>query len=70
VVFGSKVTLLDEDNKVERYTIVGSVESNPAGGKISNDSPVGQALLGHSVKDKVKVPTPGGIIRYTITEIS
>lgn len=70
VGFGSRVTLLDEDNKVERFTIVGSVESNPAEGKISNDSPVGQALLGHSVKDKVKIPTPGGIIRYTIREIS
>jgi transcription elongation factor GreA len=70
VGFGSKVSLLDQDNKVERFTIVGPVESNPAHGKISNDSPVGKALLGHSVKDKVKIPTPGGIIKYTIVEIS
>lgn len=70
VGFGSKVTLLNEDNKVERFTIVGSVESNPARGKISNDSPVGQALLGHSAKDKVRISTPGGMVRYTILQIS
>jgi transcription elongation factor GreA len=70
VGFGSRVSLLDQNNKVEQFTIVGRVESNPADGKISNDSPVGRALLGHSVKDKVKIPTPGGIIKYTIVEIS
>ena len=70
VCFGSTVTVLDQDKKEERFTIVGPVESNPAGGKISNDSPVGQALLGHSVKDKVNIPTPGGTIKYTIMEIS
>jgi transcription elongation factor GreA len=70
VGFGSTVSLLDQDNKVEKFTIVGRVESNPADGKISNDSPVGRALLGHSVKDKVKIPTPGGIIKYTIVAIS
>jgi len=70
VGFGSRVSLLDQDNKVEEFTIVGTVESNPTEGKISNDSPVGRALLGHKVKDKVKIPTPGGIIKYTIVEIS
>jgi transcription elongation factor GreA len=70
VGFGSTVSVLDQDNKVEQFTIVGPVESSPADGKISNDSPVGKALLGHSVKDKVKVPTPGGIIKYTIVGIS
>ncbi len=70
VGFGSKVSLLDQDNKVEQFTIVGRVESNPADGKISNDSPVGRALMGHAVKDKVKIPTPGGIVKYTIVEIS
>lgn len=70
VGFGSKVSLLDQDNKIERFTIVGRVESNPADGKISNDSPVGRAILGHSVKDKVKIPTPSGIVKYTIVKIS
>ena len=70
VGFGSKVSVLDQDNKAEQFTIVGRVESNPAEGKISNDSPVGKALLGHSVKSKVKIPTPGGTIVYTILEIS
>jgi transcription elongation factor GreA len=70
VGFGSTVSLLGEDNKIEQFIIVGRVESNPGEGKISNDSPVGRALLGHSVKDKVKIPTPGGIIKYTIVGIS
>jgi transcription elongation factor GreA len=70
VGFGSKVSLHSPGNQVEQFTIVGSVESNPAEGKISNDSPVGKALMGHSVKDKVEIPTPGGTIKYTIVKIS
>jgi transcription elongation factor GreA len=70
VVFGSKVSLLDEADQIEQFTIVGAAESSPTEGKISNESPVGKALLGHSVKDKVKIPTPGGIIKYTIAKIS
>lgn len=70
VGFGSRVSLLDQNGKVEQFTIVGSVESNPTEGKISNDSPVGRALMGHKVKDKIKIPTPGGTIKYTIVEIS
>lgn len=70
VGFGSRVSLLDQDNKAVQFTIVGRVESNPVDGKISNDSPVGKALLGHSVKDKVKIPTPSGMVQYTIMGIS
>jgi len=69
VCFGSKVSLMDQDGKVEQFTIVGPIESNPAAGKISNESPVGKALLGHKMKDKIKIPTPGGTIKYTIVEI-
>ena len=70
VRFGSKVSLLNQDNQVEQFIIVGRVESNAAEGKISNDSPVGMALMGHAVKDKVKITTPGGMVKYTVMEIS
>ena len=68
--FGSKVLLRNQDGKVEQFTIVGSVEANPTEGKISNESPVGRAILGHSVGEEVEVPTPGGAIKFIIMEIS
>ena len=68
--FGSKVLLRNQHGKVEQFTIVGSVEANPTEGKISNESPVGRAILGHSVGEEVEVPTPGGIVKFTIMEIS
>lgn len=68
--FGSKVLLRNQHGKVEQFTIVGSVEANPTEGKISNESPVGRAILGHSVGDEVEVPTPGGAIKITIMEIT
>jgi len=70
VGFGSKVLLRNQHGKVEQFTIVGSVEANPTEGKISNESPVGRAILGHSVGEEVEVPTPGGIIKVTIMEIT
>ena len=70
VGFGSKVLLRIQDGKVEQFTIVGSVEANPTEGKISNESPVGRAILGHSVGEEVEVPTPGGAVKFTIMEIS
>jgi transcription elongation factor GreA len=70
VGFGSKVRLRNRYGKVEQFTIVGSVETNPTEDKISNESPVGRAILGHSVGEEVEVPTPGGIVKFTIMEIS
>ena len=70
VGFGSKVLLRNQHGKVEQFTIVGSVEANPTEGKISNESPVGRAILGHSVGEEVEVPTPGGAVKFTIMEIS
>lgn len=52
------------------YTIVGSNEANPAQGRISNESLVGQKLLGCKLGDKVRVNTPAGEIEYEILEIS
>lgn len=56
--------------KTNEYTIVGSSEADPFAGKISNESPVGQALLGKKVKDKVEVQIPDGTVTYQIVSIS
>ena len=70
VYVGSKVKVHDLDyDEVIDYQIVGLNEANPADGKISDESPVGAELLGHKVKDKIKIETPGGISKYTILEI-
>lgn len=53
----------------EFYTIVGSAESNPHEGKISNDSPMAQSLMGKTVGDKVTVQTPGGEMKVEILEV-
>ncbi len=70
VNLGTKVLLQNQDGKIEQFTIVGSTEANPIEGKISNESPVGQALLGRSVGEEIKVPTPAGVLKLLIMEIS
>mgnify|MGYP001184764232 CR=1 FL=1 len=68
---GSKVDVLNvSTKKAATYRIVGSTESDPMSGKISDESPVGKALLGHVVGDVVEVEIPAGIINYEITAIS
>lgn len=68
---GAKVRLYDvEFDETCEYKIVGSNEANPDIGKISDESPVGAALLGHKVGDRVEIETPGGTIAYDIMEIS
>jgi transcription elongation factor GreA len=57
---GSMVTVQEEGFDPETYTIVGAAEADPKIGKISNESPVGGALIGRKVKDKVRIKTPGG----------
>lgn len=57
VGLGSKV-ILDVDGDVDEFTIVGTLEANPSLGKISNESPVGKALLGHEIGDEVIVSSP------------
>ncbi len=70
VAVGCTVKLYDKsfDEEIE-YEIIGSTESDPIKGLISNESPVGKALLGKKKGDKVEVETPGGIIEYEILEI-
>ncbi len=70
VEIGSGVKLRTSDGEEETYTIVGSAEVNPAEGKISNESPVGLALLGRKVGDVVEVAVPSGVQRLTLVEIS
>ncbi|MEK9152145.1 MAG: transcription elongation factor GreA [Patescibacteria group bacterium] len=57
------------DGKEKDFTIVGSNESDPLKGMISNESPLGQAFLGHKVGEKVDVKVPSGTVRYTIVKI-
>jgi len=71
VSVGSKVTLIDVNNKTEfEYKIVGSAEADPAQAKISNESPVGRSLMGKKVGDIVDVEVPIGTIKYKIKAIS
>lgn len=70
VSVGCKVVVRDLDEDVEEeYTIVGPAESNPSESKISMESCVGAALLGHKIGEVVKANPPGGVIRYEIVSI-
>lgn len=70
VSIGCKVKILDlEYNEELEYKIVGSTEANSLKGKISNESPVGRALLGKKVGDTVKVETEAGELSYKLLEI-
>ena len=69
VEFGSSVTVEAPDGKTRVYKVVGSAEASPLEGKISNESPVGRALLGGKVGDEVEVETPSGMTKLKITKI-
>lgn len=69
VGLGSKVELKNGNKKVV-YHVVGPVEADPVEGKISNESPIGLALMGKKVGDKATVSTPKGEINYSIVSIS
>ena len=69
VGLGLTVTVRDEDGEAEKYTIVGSAEVDAIHGRISNESPVGRALLGKRVGDVVEVNTPNGALRLTVSAI-
>jgi transcription elongation factor GreA len=70
VQLGSTVTVANQKGEAEHYTIVGSTEANPSQGRISNESPVGKALLDKGVGDEVQVTVPAGNLRFTITAIN
>jgi transcription elongation factor GreA len=70
VRLGSVVTIVEDGTSDEEtYTIVGAAEANPREGKISNESPIGAALLGRSVGEKVKARTPAGELVFKVKKI-
>lgn len=70
VRIGSVVTIVEEgSSEEETYSIVGAAEANPREGKISHESPIGAALLGHKKGDKVRARTPGGDVTFRIKRI-
>lgn len=69
VKLGSRVELESEEGTRVQYTIVGSAEAHAKDGKISNESPVGRAVLGRSVGSTVEVNAPAGVIRFRIISV-
>ncbi len=69
VQVGSKVTIREDGNEAEVYTIVGAAEANPRSGRISNESPLGKALLNRKTGDKVTIDAPAGAFSVTIQKI-
>jgi transcription elongation factor GreA len=69
VQVGVRVTVQEEGEPPETYHIVGAKEADSRKGRISNESPIGQALIGHTVNDKVTAETPNGSIHLTILKI-
>jgi transcription elongation factor GreA len=69
VRLGSTVEVENDRGAERTYQLVSTVEASPSAGKLSDQSPVGRALLGHSEGDKVEVVTPGGAAVYTIRKI-
>jgi len=71
VQVGSKVTIQEEGSKEkEEYTVVGAAEADPAKGKISNESPLGKAIINHEEGDKVQVEAPAGAFLIKILKVS
>jgi transcription elongation factor GreA len=66
---GSKVTIKEQGFDSETYVIVGAAEANPRDGKISNESPIGKAILGHQAGEEVMVETPGGTYKVKIMKV-
>ncbi|MFX0145924.1 MAG: transcription elongation factor GreA [Candidatus Hodarchaeota archaeon] len=69
VDIGNTVIVKQDGKKRETFTIVGAAEADPKNGLISNESPLGQALLGHQVGDEVEVDAPAGVLRFRIVKI-
>ncbi|WP_406677536.1 transcription elongation factor GreA [Moorella sp. ACPs] len=71
VSLGSRVTLKDMDAGEElQYEIVGSMEADPSENRISNESPVGKAILGHRIGEIINIQVPAGTLRYQIVNIT
>jgi len=66
---GSHITIQEDDFTPEKYHVVGAKEADPRNGRISNESPIGRAVMGHKVGDVVEAETPGGKIKFKILKI-
>lgn len=69
VDIGSRITIQEDDYPEETYYMVGPKEANPTQGRISHESPIGRALLGHRVGDQVTAETPAGPVQFKIKKI-
>jgi len=69
VTVGSTVTMQEDNFDPETYYVVGGKEADPRQGKISNESPIGSALMGHKVGDVVEAATPGGKVKFKILKV-
>ncbi len=69
VSIGSRVTIQEGSEPEETYHVVGAKEADPRKGRISNESPIGRALMDHKVGEEVEAETPGGKIRFKILKI-
>lgn len=69
VSMGSRVTVQESGQDPETFTLVGAKEADPRQGKISNESPIGRALLGRKAGDTVKIETPAGAMKMKILTI-
>jgi transcription elongation factor GreA len=70
VQLGSRVSLKGEKGKTKEFQVVGTVEADPLNGKISDESPIGKALLGQKVGDEVEIKTPAETATYKIVSIA
>lgn len=70
VHIGSEVVIQEDGASRERYVIVGAAEASPLEGRISNESPLGRALLGQRVGDEVSVSAPAGTLSFRVVKIS
>jgi transcription elongation factor GreA len=66
---GAKVTIQEDGTDPEEYTIVGAAEASPLNGRVSNESPLGQALMGHRAGDEVTVQAPNGTFSVRILKV-
>jgi transcription elongation factor GreA len=69
VTLGAIVTIEEGGNSPEEYHVVGAAEADPTQGKISNESPLGKALMGRRVGDSVQVSAPAGLLTFRIAAI-
>jgi transcription elongation factor GreA len=70
VVLGSTIKLKSEDGRAKQFQVVGTVEADPLNGKISDESPIGKALMGQKEGDTVEIKTPAETVVYKIVDIS